>query len=215
MATFIAICEGYLQIPPHFNLWRHFFGVQLLGPTSTRGILGTPFQLGCASIHLRGERADSFFRMRVQTSNKGWHRRWFYLKNDTNHGVPEFDNQVFFTRPESWRSGAPPAELQRMEPLFRTILRLKEAGVTGVGATGAYHARGVAPLMRRSLPLDAMVEGADLGGTVLRGGAPSNFVILTRLRDAFADPPGAYPIEGHPPMHPAPGSVQVMRILFL
>ena len=68
--------------------------------------------------------------------------------------------------------------------------------------------------MRRSLSLDAMVEGADLRGTVLRGGAPSNAVILTQLRDAFADPPGAYPIEGHPPMHPAPGSVHVVRTLF-
>ena len=24
IATFVAICEGYLRIPPHFNLWRHF-----------------------------------------------------------------------------------------------------------------------------------------------------------------------------------------------
>ena len=68
--------------------------------------------------------------------------------------------------------------------------------------------------MRRSLPLYAMTEGADLGGTVLRGGAPANAVILSRLREAFADPPGAYPIEGHPPMHPAPVSVQVVRTLF-
>ena len=102
-----------------------------------------------------------------------------------------------------------------MEPLFRAIVQLKTAGVTGVGATGAYHARGVAPLMRRSLSLDAMVEGADLNGTVLRGGVPLNAVILARLRDAFADPPGVFPIDGHPPMYPAPGLVQVVRVFFL
>ena len=68
--------------------------------------------------------------------------------------------------------------------------------------------------MRRSLYLDAMVDDVDLRGTVLRGGAPLNAVVLTRLRDAFADPPGAYPIEGHPPMHPAPVSVQIVRTLF-
>ena len=95
-----------------------------------------------------------------------------------------------------------------MEPLFRAIVQLKAVGVTGVGATGAYHAHGVAPLMRRSLSLDAMVDGADLNGTVLRGGVPSNAVILARLRDVFVDPPGVYPIEGHPPMYPTPGSVQ-------
>ena len=40
IAPFIAICEGYLRIPPHFDLWRHFFGVQLVAPTSTRGFRG-------------------------------------------------------------------------------------------------------------------------------------------------------------------------------
>ena len=119
--------------------------MQLLTPTAKRGVAGTPFHLGCASIQLRGERTEGFFRMKVQTSNKGWHRRWFYLKNDTSHGVPEFNNLVFFARPDSWRWGAPTVDLPRMEPLFRAILQLKTAGVTGVGATGAYHARGVGP----------------------------------------------------------------------
>ena len=54
IATFIAICEGYLRTPPHFNLWKHFFGVQLVAPTANRGVPGTPFHLGCASIQLRG-----------------------------------------------------------------------------------------------------------------------------------------------------------------
>ena len=97
-----------------------------------------------------------------------------------------------------------------MQPLLRGVVELSEAGLTGVGATGAYHARGVAPLMHRRLPLNAMVEGADLAGTVLRGGVPSNAVILARLRDAFADPPEAYPIPGHPLMHPAAGAPPVV-----
>ena len=101
-----------------------------------------------------------------------------------------------------------------MDPLFRAIVQLKVAGVTGVGATGAYHAHDVAPLMRRRLSLDAMVEGADLTGTTLQGGVPSNAVLLARLRDAFADQPGAYPIPGHPPMHPTAGAVQVVRVSF-
>ena len=102
IATFVAICEGYLRIPPHFSLWRHFFGAQLLTPTANHGVPGAPFQLGCASIQLRGERAGGFFRMRDQTSNKGWYRWWFYLKNDADRGVPEIDNLVFPSLPECW-----------------------------------------------------------------------------------------------------------------
>ena len=29
MAVFITLCEGFLGISPHFNLWRHFFAVDL------------------------------------------------------------------------------------------------------------------------------------------------------------------------------------------
>ena len=50
IATFIAICEGYLRIPPHFNLWKHFFGVQLVAPTSNCGVPGTPrFAVGATN----------------------------------------------------------------------------------------------------------------------------------------------------------------------
>ena len=29
MAAFVALCEGFLGISPHFDLWRHFFAVNL------------------------------------------------------------------------------------------------------------------------------------------------------------------------------------------
>ena len=29
MATFIALCEGFLGIYPHFDLWRYFFAITL------------------------------------------------------------------------------------------------------------------------------------------------------------------------------------------
>ena len=61
--------------------------------------------------------------MKVQMSNKGWHRRWFYLKNDASHGVPEFDHLVFYAPPEGGRWGAPSVELPRMEPLFWAIVQ--------------------------------------------------------------------------------------------
>ena len=29
MAAFVALCEGFLGISPHFNLWRYFFTITL------------------------------------------------------------------------------------------------------------------------------------------------------------------------------------------
>ena len=29
MVAFVALCEGFLGISPHFDLWRHFFAINL------------------------------------------------------------------------------------------------------------------------------------------------------------------------------------------
>ena len=215
IATFVAICEGYLEKPPHFDLWRYFFAGALQAPTANRGVLGMPFEVGCAGIHLRGERSAGFPLMGVNNSNKGWQRKWFYLKNHPQYGVPEFSRTTFNKRPSSWHWGVAADQVKKLEPFFRALLRLKAAGVTGPGTTGAYHARGVAPLMRRTLSLNLMGPNAtqeDLAKTVLRGGPPSAGTILARLRDAFSGKAHVFPIPGHPPMHPDVGALALVRV---
>ena len=51
IAVFIALCEGFLGISPHFDLWRHFFAVNLLKKRVRKQELHA--LVGCASIHLR------------------------------------------------------------------------------------------------------------------------------------------------------------------
>lgn len=49
LAAFVTLCEGYLGIGPHFNLWRYFFAISLL---KTKGKGGRPDQhwaMGCAA----------------------------------------------------------------------------------------------------------------------------------------------------------------------
>ena len=59
--------------------------------------------IGCASIHLRNNRANDYPLMRLSTSNKGWHSHWFYVKNDTAAPLPEFTGRLIEEVPESWR----------------------------------------------------------------------------------------------------------------
>ena len=99
--------------------------------------------------------------------------------------------------------------------LLNAVAALRDAGVTGVGVTGAYHARGVAPLQRRSISLDQMIEGFDPRGTVLLGGPPTNEEVAARLDESFEDPVPVYPIEGHPPMHPNFGAPRVVSAFSL
>ena len=51
IATFVALCEGFLGISPHFDLWRYFFAVTLLMKREKKLELSMP--MGCASISLR------------------------------------------------------------------------------------------------------------------------------------------------------------------
>ena len=71
MAAFVALCEGFLGINPHFDLWRYFFTVSL----SKRKVGGkdVSMPMGCASVHLCHNRLKGYLSMRLLTSNKGWH----------------------------------------------------------------------------------------------------------------------------------------------
>ena len=62
---------GGLEISPHFDLWRHFFAINLSKKRVGKQELSMP--MGCASIHLRNKRANNYPLMRLSTSNKGWH----------------------------------------------------------------------------------------------------------------------------------------------
>ena len=205
IAIFVAMCQGYFRIPPHFDLWKFFFSVSM--QTSR----GEPGPIGCAGIHLRSDKAEEFIGLKLSRSNRGWQRGWFYLRNDPAYGVPEYNgNVVFEERPGSWHWGVPSGEVPRLRPLIDAVARLIQEGVSGMGIAGNYHARGVAPLMRRGVELGQMAAGADLRGSVLRGGPPSYAVVVALLRESFEDPVPRFPIEGHPPMHPDPGAIVIV-----
>ena len=52
MAAFIALCEGFLGISPHFNLWRHFFAVNLQKKREKSGRQELHMLMKCAGIQL-------------------------------------------------------------------------------------------------------------------------------------------------------------------
>ena len=80
----------------------------------------------------------------------------------------------------------------------------------GSGIIGAYHARRVAPLMARVLPLYQMVPEASFEGTVLADEAHPPSEVAQRIKEAMEptkDFVGAvldfmYPVPGHPPIRP-------------
>jgi len=94
MAAFIALCEGFLGISPHFDLWRYFFAVTLQKKREKSGRQELHMPMGCAGIQLWNNRVGEYLPMRLSTSNKEWHSQWFYLKNDAAASLPEFTSRL-------------------------------------------------------------------------------------------------------------------------
>ena len=99
--AFVALCEGFLGISPHFNLWRYFFVVTLLKKQEKRQELNMP--MGCAGIQLHNNRVNEYPPMSLSTSNNGWHLHWFYIKNDVAAPLSEFTGCLIEEVLKSWR----------------------------------------------------------------------------------------------------------------
>ena len=208
-----------MGIEPHFDLWQHLFSVNLLKKRVDKQELHAP--VGSTGIHLHNNRAEAYPLMHLLTSNKGWHSQWFYVKDDAAALLPVFFGCVIKEAPGSWRWGVP-IEKKNITDLLAALQYLKDRGVKGSGIIGAYHARRVAPLMARALPLYRMVPGESFEGMVLVDEALAPSDVAQRIKEAMELPKDTtgstlkhvYLVPGHPPMRPEPGFLEFVSFFF-
>jgi hypothetical protein len=92
-AIFVVVCEGYLRIDPHWDMWTHLFSAELFAsPTGERRVRAA-VRAGDCILQLRQLRAPQYIPAVLASSNKGWQRRWFYLRNDDGR-LPSFSQRV-------------------------------------------------------------------------------------------------------------------------
>jgi hypothetical protein len=163
-AIFAAVCEGYLGIDPHWDLWTHFFSAELFAsPTGERRARAAVQADGCI-LQLRQVRASQYIPVILASSNKGWQRRWFYLRNDDGR-LPSFSQRVVTVAADAWRYGTPHDRQKNLEPLLKALEVLRKGGLTAAGVIAAIHRQRVLPLAERRLPLWEMTPEADLEGS--------------------------------------------------
>jgi hypothetical protein len=95
--AFNMLCEGFLGIEPHFQLWRYFFAVSLV-----KKMDGLMALIGCVRIHLRGPWAHEYMAITTTKSKKGRHSRWFYIKNYDAAPLPLFTGRTIMVDPPPW-----------------------------------------------------------------------------------------------------------------
>jgi hypothetical protein len=86
-STFISVCEGFLGIPPIWDLLVHLFRAELHTlPTPTVRVLHTVCIDG-VSITLRELRRELYIPYTMTSNNAEGERGWFYIRND-GAGLP-------------------------------------------------------------------------------------------------------------------------------
>jgi hypothetical protein len=84
---------SYLGIAPHWDLWTHLFSAEpFASATGEKGVCMAVRAGGCI-LQLRQARAQRYIPAILVSSNKGWQRRWFYLRND-DEGLSLFSQRV-------------------------------------------------------------------------------------------------------------------------
>ena len=175
----------------------------------------------CVSIHLRGSRSSEYMSIPLLKSNKGWHKLWFYLKNDVAAPLSIFTGRLIEEALDAWRY-RPIAKLQkRLGDLLKAIVTIKGRSLHGTGIVGAYHVRRLVPLMARALLMYKMTLDSTLEGTVMVAGEALSVSQMAQCikeaMECLMDPSvylaPVYLVLGHPMMWPDTGFIKLVSLL--
>jgi len=169
-AVFVALCEGYLGVEAHWDLWVHLFHGELY-TDSFQGQLRRYARAGGLMLHVRGQRANLYIPSKMTTNNTGWTRGWFYLRND-NERLLAFTDKVLREKPDSWGWGVVDERQARLEVFIYALHHLAKKGLTAATVIANFHRQCVIPLLERRLPIfdltpEAAAEGSRMSSELL------------------------------------------------
>jgi hypothetical protein len=135
MAPFEAMCEGYLGIGGHWNLFQYFFRFTCLRDGSRVATIG------CANLRTKQGRDNDYVPGTLTSSNSGWHKGWLYLRNDPECALSSYTGCSIAKSQRNWADGPAKKEQEKMLKLHWAVLgRLRNAGITLAEVIGQYHA---------------------------------------------------------------------------
>jgi hypothetical protein len=76
VSIFITLCESFLAIQPHFNLWRHFFCWKKKGGARGSNVAGGPY------LNLRDGMRAEYLNVPLSSSMNDWYKKWFYVQQE-------------------------------------------------------------------------------------------------------------------------------------
>jgi hypothetical protein len=163
-AVFVAICEGYLGVEAHWDLWKHLFRGELYTKHVQQGPR-RPIRAGGFTLHMQENRRDLYIPSTMTTNNHDWDRVWFYLRNDDGR-LPAYTSSILMDKPDSWAYGVSPPERQAKLTVFtKALQRLADKWLTAAAIAANFHRQRVLPLMERRLPIYRLMPEASSEGS--------------------------------------------------
>jgi len=190
-AVFAAVCEGYLGIMPHWDLWLHLYRGELFNaPTGTTG-MRKPVRARCLNLVLKTgktERPRDYILVGLTSNHTGWDSQWFYLWNDDDL-LPVYTGRLISKHPENWTYDVVQVHQSRLDPFLDALKKLRVEGLTAALVLSAVHHRRVLLLMSRPQRMDEMgpgISSRDLEACRMSNEAPAADEVVARVRAAVA-----------------------------
>jgi len=208
-AVFVTVCEGYLKIEAHWDLWIHLFR----GEHFVENARGQPKRFaraGGLTLHVRPYRKNLYIPSKMTTNNTGWNRGWFYLQNYSGV-LPAFTNRVLRERPAKWDWGvSPPTQQAKLGVLIDALALLAKKGLMAAAVIANFHRQRVIPLMERALPIFKLIPGAQASGSRTAVELLPCNTAARRARYAVADFPNDPEDLWRIKMRPEPGYISLV-----
>jgi hypothetical protein len=114
IVAFVTLCESYMRIDPHFDLWNYFFHIRRpKDPDAELTILRSMV------IHVRHD-LDTYFDIPMPISINGWWKKWFYLRNDVKTPLPVFTDNRPIPQP-TLGYGVAQKDLGKLHPMREVV----------------------------------------------------------------------------------------------
>jgi len=213
-AIFAAVCEGYLGMMPHWDLWLHLYRGELFHAPGGATRVRKPVRVGCLNLVQKTGKAEEpreYIPVGLAVNHAQWDSRWFHLRNDDDL-FPDYTGRLISECPDNWNYGVVKTLQSRLYCILDALKKLREEGLTAAFVLSAVHHRRVLPLMSRPLRMDEMgpgVSSRDLEACRTSNEAPAHEEVAARVRAAVADDFQPEHVNGFP-MKPDEGLIDLV-----
>jgi hypothetical protein len=132
----------YLEISPHFLLWRYFFCVKSTGKRSG--------PVGAVMFNLRSGLKAEWIDTDLLDNTAGWRSEWFYIA-DQLPGLPRRTGHKP-VKINEWNLGLSSRDLGELKEVLELVNDLKKQGVTGAVVARSFCRWVIQPIKDRVHP---------------------------------------------------------------